>query len=293
MIPFDVLNEPRWQADIEDKQSRFQLDRNQPFAFQNGNMVYNPRDQEWIPNTTDNPRAKCPGKNPEHEHHVIHTLAWSLQLINITLSFDVKSKNIYYGKTRIKCDLEHGYCSLNHAFNATVIREPINHCRIFDVSRSHARMINFQQRYFIETFADNGANSGHQHNEQMCDSLFQNQLYNESALSRFEVLTKTIYKCNEDCPYYAGQYQDFFVQYYEGFFSLQVKHQKKIRIYTHNRPNKIHSITPYIEADIGIEYVILQESPVYLKSEIFELIRKKTGLVQYSQMYRSTLNSTI
>ena len=137
MIQFDVLNDPSWQADIEDKQGRFQLDHNQPFAFQNRNMVHNPRDHEWIPNATDSPWAKCVGKNPEHEYLVIHTLAWSLQLNNITLSFDVKSELIYYGKTRIKCDLEHGYCPPNHAFNATVIREPNNHCRIFDVSSAH------------------------------------------------------------------------------------------------------------------------------------------------------------
>ena len=57
MIVFDVLNNPRWHADIEAKQSRFQLYRYRPFAFQNVSMVYNSRDLEWIPNATDNPWA--------------------------------------------------------------------------------------------------------------------------------------------------------------------------------------------------------------------------------------------
>ena len=39
---FDVLNDPRWQANIEANQGRFQLDRYRPFAFEHGNMVYNP-----------------------------------------------------------------------------------------------------------------------------------------------------------------------------------------------------------------------------------------------------------
>ena len=86
MIHFDVLDDPHWQAKIEEKRGRFRLDRYRPFAFQHGIMVYNPRDHNWIPNATDNPWANCPGKNPEHEYHVIHTLGLSLQLTNITLN---------------------------------------------------------------------------------------------------------------------------------------------------------------------------------------------------------------
>ena len=48
-------------------------------------------------------------------------------------------------------------------------------------------------------------------------SRFQKHLYDESAFSRFEVLTKPLYKCNEDRPYYATQYQDIFIQNKEGF----------------------------------------------------------------------------
>ena len=53
MIQFDVLDDPRWQAKIEEKQERFRLDRYKLFAFQHGSMVYNPRDQNWIPNAKD------------------------------------------------------------------------------------------------------------------------------------------------------------------------------------------------------------------------------------------------
>ena len=112
------------------------------------NAVYNSRDHECIPNATDNSWANCPGQNPEHEYHFIHTLGWSLQLTNITLYFDVNSENIYYGKNRIKCDLERGCCPLNHAIKATVISETNKHCRIFDVGRSYARMVKFQERFF-------------------------------------------------------------------------------------------------------------------------------------------------
>ena len=103
IIQFDTLDDPRLQ---ETKQGLFQLDRYRPFAFQYGSIVYDPRDHEWIPNANDNPWANCPGRNPEHKYHVIHTLGWSLQLANITLTIEVKSESIYYAKIRIKCDLE-------------------------------------------------------------------------------------------------------------------------------------------------------------------------------------------
>ena len=172
---------------IEAKQGRFQPDRYRPFALQHGSLVYNPKDQEWIPNATDNHWANCPGRNPEHEHHVIHTLGWSLQLTNITLTFDVKSESIYYGKIRIKCDLEKDYCPPNHAIKATVFREPETHCRIFDVARSNARMIKFQKRYPIETLKYNETNSGQKNTPHMYSCRFQKQLYEETQflVSRF------------------------------------------------------------------------------------------------------------
>ena len=98
IIQFDVLDDPRWQANIEAKQGHFQLDRYRHFAFQHGSMVYNPRDHEWIPNATDNPWTNCPGRNPQDEYHVIHPLGWSLQLTNMTLTLDVKSESIYFFK---------------------------------------------------------------------------------------------------------------------------------------------------------------------------------------------------
>ena len=226
IIQFDVLDDTRWKANIEAEQGRLQLTRYGPFAFQPGSMVYNPRDHEWIPNATDNPWANCPGKSPEHEYHVIHTLGWSLQLTNITLSFDVKSESIYYGKFRIKCDLERGYCLPNHA---TVIWEPENHRRLFDVARSYARMIKFQKRYFIEALENNETNSGHKHNAHMYSSRFQKHLYDECALSGFEVLTKPLHKCNEDRPYYATQYQDIFIQYNEGFNFIAGKASAEVK----------------------------------------------------------------
>ena len=108
----------------------------------------------------------------------------------------MKSESIDYGKTRIKFDLEKGYCHPNHDIRATVIWEPDNHSRILYVDKSYARMIKFEKHNFFETLENNESNPGHKHNEHMYSSFFQKHLYDESALSRFEVLTKPLYKCN-------------------------------------------------------------------------------------------------
>ena len=67
MMQFDVLDDPHWQANREEKQGRFRLDHYRHFAFQHGSMVYNPREHNWIHNATDNPWANCPVKESEHE----------------------------------------------------------------------------------------------------------------------------------------------------------------------------------------------------------------------------------
>ena len=102
-------------------------------------------------------------------------------------------------------------------------------------------MIKIQTRHFIETLENNETNSGHKHNAHMYSSRLQKHLYDESTLSRFEVPTKHLYKCNEDRPHYATQYKDNFIQYKEGF---------------NDGPP---SLTPYTKASIRDGYVIPQE----------------------------------
>ena len=245
-------------------------------------MIYNPRDQNWIPNATDNPWSNSPGKDPGHKYHVIHALGWSLQLTNITLTFYVASEHMYYGKVRKKCDLERGHCPLNHAINTTLIWEPEKHCRIFDVGRSYARMIKVQKRYFNETPDNNETIPGHEDNAHMYSNCFQKHLYDEAALSRFEVLTKPLYKYNEDRLYYATQYQDIFIQYKEGFNFVSGKPSSDFDNTHITVPDGPPSQTPYTKANIRDGYVIPQESQLYQKSEKYELFSKQKwfGVVQ-------------
>ena len=110
-------------------------------------------------------------------------------------------------------------------------------------------------------------------NAHMYTSRFQKHLYDESALFRFEVLTKPLYKCNEDRPYYATKYQDIFMQYKEGFNFVTATPSSDF--------NDVHvtisdgPLTPYTKANIRDGYVIPQESKLYRKSEKYELFREQ------------------
>ena len=103
-------------------------------------MVYNSRDHGWIPYATNNLWANCPGKDPENEYYVIHTIGWSLRLTNITLSL-TSNQNFFLEKHALNLILREAIAL--QAIKATVIWKPNIHCRIFGVGRSYPRMIKF------------------------------------------------------------------------------------------------------------------------------------------------------
>ena len=105
-------------------------------------------------------------------------------------------------------------------------------------------MIKFLKRYFTETREKNETISGHKHNAHMYSSRFQKLLFNESALSRFEVLTNTLHKCKKDRPYCATHYQDIFTQYNDGFNFITGK-EAHVTI-----PEGPTPVTPYTKANI-------------------------------------------
>ena len=128
-------------------------------------------------------------------------------------------------------------------------------------------MIKFQKRYFIEALENNETNCDHKHRPHMYSSHFQKQLYDESALSRFEVLTKLLFNCIEVRPYYDTQYQDFFVQYKEGYYFVSGKPSSDFEDTHIAVPEGPSSLTPNTKANIRDGYVIPQESQLYPKSE--------------------------
>ena len=100
----------------------------------------------------------------------------------------------------------------------------------------------------------------------MYSSRFQKHLNEESTLSRFEVHTKLLYKCNEDRPYYPTQYQVIFIQYKEGFNFVSGKPSPDFDNTHITVPDGPPSLTPFTKSNIRDGYVIPQESQLYHKS---------------------------
>ena len=96
-------------------------------------MVYNPRDDEWIPNTTDNPRAICPGKNCEQEYHVILTLGCSPQLTIIMLVLTLNQKAFVMAKNILNVISREATALQTTLTKDKIFSEFIIQCRIFDV----------------------------------------------------------------------------------------------------------------------------------------------------------------
>ena len=113
------------------------------------------------------------------------------------------------------------------------------------------------------------------HNAHMYSSRFERHLYDESALSRFEVLKKPLHKCNKDRPYYATQYQDIFIQYKEDLNFVTRKASAEFKDIHVTILKDAPPLTPYAKADIRNAYVIQQESPVYRKSENYDCFCKQ------------------
>ena len=80
---------------------------------------------------------------------------------------------------------------------------------------------------------------------------------------------------HNQCIKYHDQYQDIFVQYHEGFNFVTGKASAEFKDIHATIPYGAPSLTPFTKADIHNGYVIPQESPVYRKSEKYELFRKQ------------------
>ena len=152
-------------------------------------------------------------------------------------------------------------------------------------------MINFQKRYFIETLKNNEPNFDHKHHSNMNSILFQNHLYEESALFRFEVLSKPIYKCNEDRPYYATHYH--FFQYLEGFNFITGKVTAEFKDVHLNIPQMEHLLSHHTLNQTSAMDILFQKNQLYTTNlRTMNFSENKTGLVLYIQMYKQMLNST-
>ena len=76
---------------------------------------------------------------------------WKIQLEKVQITRDLKADTIRYQGIALPCKNYQGYCDPITRTQATIVWFPEKTCTLFQVAKMHARMIKFNQKYFIES----------------------------------------------------------------------------------------------------------------------------------------------
>ena len=90
------------------------------------------------------------------------------------------NKTIYQG-IRLHCKNDQGYCDPTTRTQATILGFPEDTCTMFQVAKTHARMIKFHEKFFIESIPYEQVNPSHKRSFN-----FKNSHKTENKLTRFQ-----------------------------------------------------------------------------------------------------------
>ena len=76
---------------------------------------------------------------------------WKIQLEKAQMTRDIKDDTILYQGIRLPFKNDQGYCDPTTRTQATIVWFPEETCTIFQVTKTHARMIKLHQNCFIES----------------------------------------------------------------------------------------------------------------------------------------------
>ena len=137
---------------------------------------------------------------------------WKIQLEKVQLIRDLKDDTILYQGIRLPCKNDQGYCDPTTRTQATIVWFPEETCTVFQVARTHSRMIKFHQKHFIESIPFEKVNP-----TQRGSTKFRNIHNIENKLTHFQIYHETEFACKYKNPLYKTQYSEIFVEYDEGF----------------------------------------------------------------------------
>ena len=112
----------------------------------------------------------------------------------------------------LPCKNDLGYCEPTTRTQATIVWFPEDTCRTFQVAKTHARMIKFPEKYFIESVPYEQVNPSHKRSND-----FKNSQKIENKLTRFQIYQETELACKYKNPLYKTQYSEVVFEYEKGF----------------------------------------------------------------------------
>ena len=138
---------------------------------------------------------------------------WKIQLEKKKqLTRDLADNRMIYQGIRLPCKNDQGYCDPTTRTQATIVSFPEDTCTTFQVAKIHARMIKFQEKYFLESIPYEQVNPSHKQS-----TNFRNLHNIENKLTRFQIYQETEFAFKYANPLYKTQYSEILVEYEQGF----------------------------------------------------------------------------
>ena len=137
-----------------------------------------------------------------------------IQLEKVKLTRNLKDDTILYQVIRLPCKNDQGYCDPTTRTQATIVWFPEETCTVFQVTKIHARMIKFHQKYFIESIPFEEVNPEQIRSN---NAKFRNLHKIENKPTRFQIYPETELACKYKTLIYKTQYSEILVEYEDGF----------------------------------------------------------------------------
>ena len=151
-ILFNFMNNPSLQNRLEKAQGEIRFPYNTPLTPPYGRLVYDHKDETWVPIASNNKQSNCKGGRRIQSR--LNFLHWTLALSAVSLLLNLETNEISLDGTKLPCNVEKGYCHPTALTKATIVWEPELNCQIFEMLRFDAYMVKYQDRYWIETNTD-------------------------------------------------------------------------------------------------------------------------------------------
>ena len=127
------------------------------------------------------------------------------QLKKVQFTRDLKDDTILYQVIRLPCKNDQGYCNPETRTQATIVWFPEETCTVFQVAKTHARMIKFYQKNFIESIPYEEINPAQNRSMNHKFRIIHNI---ENKLTRFQIYPETELACKYNKPIYKTVFRN-------------------------------------------------------------------------------------
>ena len=122
---------------------RIQLQKETPMSPQCGRLTYNYNDPLWITSASLNPPSNRPGGR-RHQNQT-ELLDWTIEIREVSILLNLETEEISIDGIKLTCDVGKRECQNTALAKATKVLKPHVHCQVFDLIRSDAFMVKYQE----------------------------------------------------------------------------------------------------------------------------------------------------